>query len=165
LSKPTPLATLLALTFTCFILLTPFVSRSDDDTSDLQRAWQEYEYRSDRLTEFFVSHYCPALNDQLIPAYLDAAFRYNLDYRFLPAISIQESSCAKHYPPDSRNLWGWASARVGFESFQSGIDFVSSQLANGHYYAGKTLEGKLHSYNPEPSYAPKIIRLMEEIQP
>jgi hypothetical protein len=121
--------------------------------------------RDSHLSSFFVRHECPPINFELIPDYLDAADRYKLDYRLLPAISVQESSSAKRYPPDSRNLWGWDSAKTGSESLQRGIDFIARQLSNGHYYVGKTLEQKLHSYNPNPNYAPKIIGLMKEIEP
>lgn len=38
---------------------------------------------------------------------LDASDRYQLDYRLLPAIAMQESGLCKKIPVDSHNCWGW----------------------------------------------------------
>ncbi len=112
--------------------------------------------------EAFFSHYnCPAINDQLIPTYLNAADQNNLDYRLLPSISVVESSCLKHYRLN--NPFGWNSDRTGFSSIQSGIYYVEGQLADGRHYAGKTIDQKLHAYNPNPSYAVKVTGFMKEI--
>ncbi|PYT11356.1 MAG: hypothetical protein DMG59_26660, partial [Acidobacteria bacterium] len=61
------------------------------------------------------------------------------------------------------NHWGWDFARTGFESVPSGIDFVARQLAKGRYYRGKTVDEKLHAYNPNPQYAREVKQLMLEI--
>jgi hypothetical protein len=120
--------------------------------------------RTEALSQFFAKYKCPDINYTLIDDYLDAADKYNIDYRLLPAISLQESSCLKRYPPDTHNGWGWASARVGFATLPAGIDYITGQLANGKYYAGKAIAKKLNAYNPNPEYAPKILRFMAEIQ-
>jgi hypothetical protein len=120
--------------------------------------------REAALSLFFQHHNCPPINYQLISDYLESADAYGTDYRLLPAISVQESSCLKHYLVASFNGWGWNSARTGFASLQSGIDFISRQLADGHYYAHKSIEAKLRAYNPNPEYGPKIMGLMKEIE-
>ena len=122
------------------------------------------DIRAVKLQEFFSRSKCAAEAFELIDIYLESADKYGNDYRLLPAISIQESSCHKRYPGHTRNPWGWASARVGFDSLQVGVDFISDKLANGKYYAGKTLEGKLQAYNPNPEYTLKIKLLMEQIE-
>ena len=118
-----------------------------------------------QLTQFFQHYKCPQVSFDEINDYLNAADKNNLDYRILPALSVQESTCGKHYPSDTHNLWGWNSANSGFGSIREGIDFVSEQLAGGRYYQGKSLIQKLHAYNPNVEYAPKIIGLIKEMQP
>ncbi len=112
---------------------------------------------------FFRKFNCPDFNYGLIDTYIHAADQNGIDYRILPAISVQESSCGRHYPLRTNNLWGWDSARTGFASIPEGIGFVSAQLAGGRYYAGKTIDQKLRAYNPNPVYAGKVERLMKEI--
>lgn len=115
--------------------------------------------RIENLTRFF-DHYHGStayIND-----YLNAADKNQIDYRLLPAISIAESSGGKH--ACGFNWWGWNSCKGdNFSSVAQGIQFVSGQLANGHYYKGKTIEQKLHAYNPNVEYASKIIGFMKDI--
>lgn len=119
--------------------------------------------RISKLTQFFTHYNCSKVSFDEISDYLHAADQNNLDYRILPAISVIESSCGRHYPPDTNNLWGWNSARTGFASIPEGIGFVSEQLAGGRHYAGKTIDQKLRAYNPNPAYAGEVERLMKEI--
>lgn len=118
------------------------------------------------LYNFFTHHHCPDLDLNgfyFISNYLDAADQNHIDYRILPAISVQESSCGLHYPQGSYNLFGWDSGRKGFGSFSEAISFVAQQLASGYYYQGKSTEQQLRAYNPNPSYAPEVEKLMKEI--
>jgi len=114
------------------------------------------------LLDFFRRFKCP--QPYYIDDYVHAADQNNLDYRILAAISVQESSCGRYYPEGSNNLYGWDSGRERFASVPAAIDYISEQLAGGRYYAGKSLVDKLHAYNPNPEYAPKIIGLMESIK-
>lgn len=117
-----------------------------------------------KVIRFFDHYSCPGFNYFLIGKYLNAAKRYQIPYNLLPAISIQESTCGKHFPVHTANLWGWNSAKSGFADLPQGIDFVSERLANGHYYANKSTTKKLNAYNPNPEYAPRVERFMAEIE-
>jgi hypothetical protein len=120
--------------------------------------------RALRLGRFFEKHKCPTFNYELIDDYINAADKYQIPYPLLPDISLQESTCGKHYPVSTRNIFGWNSAKSGFASLSESIDFVSDKLANGRYYANKSITKKLNAYNPNPEYAPKILRFMAEIE-
>ena len=111
------------------------------------------------MEAFFKSHHCPA--PFLTADYVAAADAYDVDYRLLPALSVRESTCGRHARLNNR--WGWDSAQTGFESLVHGIHFITRQLATGRYYRGKTLDGKLRAYNPNPEYAGEIRKLMREI--
>lgn len=113
------------------------------------------------IEDFFKKHKCP--KPYYAREYVDAANRYNLPLALLPAISIVESSCGLHYRYN--NFWGWNSAKTGFKTVPEGIDFVSQQLATGGYYKGKSLIGKLSTYNSvNPNYGAGVIKLMNEIK-
>jgi len=115
--------------------------------------------RAAKLFAFFAAHRCPV--PLHVGDYLRVADAYAIDYRLLPALSVRESTCGRHQRLNNR--WGWDSARTGFESVARGIEFVARQLAEGRSYRGKTLEEKLHTYNPNPQYPGEIKRLMQEI--
>lgn len=120
---------------------------------------QPPDQRLEKLETFFEKFNCPKPN--YAQAYLTAADQNNLDWRLLPAISIQESTCGRHQIKN--NWWGWNSARTGFESVEAGINEVSRQLSVGRYYADLATNAKLGRYNPNPEYPGKILMLMQQI--
>ena len=115
--------------------------------------------RGVKLEAFFKAYGCPA--PLHINEYLRAADSHALDYRLLPAISLVESTCGAFERLNNR--WGWDSARKGFASFRAGLEYIARQLAQGPYYRGKTLEEKVHMYNPKPEYAVQVKKLMRKI--
>ena len=117
------------------------------------------DVRAAKLEFFFEVHGCP--QPFHIDDYLRAADTNGIDYRILPALSVRESTCGLHARMNNR--WGWDSARSGFESVTHGIQFVAHQLSAGRYYRGKSLDEKLHMYNPNPQYVEEVKRLMFEI--
>jgi hypothetical protein len=113
------------------------------------------------LERFFNKHNCP--KPTYADDYISSADKYNLPYALLPAISIAESQCGRRQRLS--NWWGWNSAKTGFTSVGEGIAFVSSKLANGRYYAGKTLEQKILTYNSaNPNHLKIIKSLMAQIE-
>jgi hypothetical protein len=117
------------------------------------------DQRHAKLQTFFQSFGCPA--PYHVKEYLGAADTYAIDYRLLPAISVLESTCGIYQRQNNR--WGWASARKGFASFRAGLEYIAHQLADGPYYRNKTLEEKVHMYNPRPQYAQQLEKLMRKI--
>ena len=102
---------------------------------------------------------CAILRALSVPApthindYLNASDKEKIPYELLPAISVKESTCGKHYL--GNNVWGWGSARIHFESVRAGIDYVSHQLAAGSPYAGLSTFAKLQAYGPHDRFDPK----------
>ena len=115
--------------------------------------------RYERLESFFQSFGCPS--PHYVNEYLGAADQYAIDYRLLPAISVLESTCGIYQRKNNR--WGWASARRGFSSFRSGLQYIARQLSEGRYYKNKSLPEKVHMYNPDPQYARMVDKLMRKI--
>lgn len=119
--------------------------------------------RAFKLGLFFEKRKCPEFNKYLIDDYINAADKYHLPYNLLPAISVAESSCGKRYPKATNNIFGWCSANCSFASIPESIDYISERLANGKYYAGKSIEKKLAAYCPTPTYPARVISIMNEI--
>jgi hypothetical protein len=102
------------------------------------------------LSSFFRS-----LNSPLEPYSADfvaTADKYGLDYRLLPAISCNESSCGKYYIPSSNNVFGWGiygNKVTSFESIEVGIDTVGKGLAQNYIARGyDTVEEIAPIYTP-----------------
>ena len=127
-------------------------------TSDVFAA-NALDARTAKLASFFKAHQCP--EPFHAAEYVAAADMYSMDYRLLPAVSVRESTCGLHQRLN--NFWGWDSARTGFESVGRGIHYILSQLAWGRFYRGKSLDQKLHMYNPNPQYVHEVRELMREI--
>ena len=123
-------------------------------------AWKIEDKRHERLEAFFQSFGCPAPHH--VKEYLGTADSFDIDYRLLPAISVLESTCGVHQRLNNR--WGWDSARKGFASFRAGLEYIARQLTEGRYYKGKTLEEKVHMYNPKPEYSLLVKKLMRKIE-
>jgi hypothetical protein len=115
--------------------------------------------RPERLEAFFHSFDCP--QPHYAREYVSAADAYAIDYRLLPAISVVESTCGRHQTRNNR--WGWDSGRRAFHSVREGVEFIALQLAVGRYYKDKTLDQKVHMYNPDPQYARIVKKLMRKI--
>lgn len=75
-----------------------------------------------------------------------------LDYRLIPAISMQESGACKVIPVNSYNCWGWGiygNTITRFSSYPEALDTVARGLKK--YYIDKGLrtpEEIMRKYNP-----------------
>ena len=121
------------------------------------------EYKKDprfaKLQAFFSKADCPA--EDYVEAFLDAADRYELDWRLLPSLSYIESTggkLAKH-----NNMFGWGSAH--FPTPTAGIHAVGYRLANSALYKDKDLDALLRTYNPVTGYGQMVKSVMRRIAP
>lgn len=77
---------------------------------------------------------------------------YGLDYRLLPAISMQESGACKVIPHGSHNCWGWGiygNTVTRFSSYPEAIETVSRGLKKYYIDEGLTTPEQIMSkYNP-----------------
>jgi hypothetical protein len=121
------------------------------------------EYRSDprlaSLERFFRRASCPAV--KYARAFVEAADRYDLDWRLLPSISYVESSGGKSAP--NNNLFGWDSGRAQFASPAASIHEVGYRLSHSALYRDKNTDGILATYNSSADYAAKVKFVMRSI--
>ena len=121
------------------------------------------DYRSDprlvSLQKFFKRAACPAV--KYASAFVEAADRYDLDWRLLPSISYVESTGGKLAP--NNNLFGWNSGHAQFASPAASIHEVGYRLSHSPLYRHKDTDGILATYNSNAEYAAKVKLVMRDI--
>jgi hypothetical protein len=100
----------------------------------------------------------------LLPEIVQAASEASIPASMIVCIEFVESSGGKHYDADTNNPLGWDNGKAAFPSVRAAIRHVSAELGSGRWYAGKTLEEKLHVYNPRPAYSAKVMDCMRQIR-
>lgn len=113
------------------------------------------------LKQFLAERDCPI--NKYAEDFIEAADRYDLDWRLLPSISFVESSGGKVF--QNNNVFGWNSCRDRFPSIQAGIRIVAHKLANTSPYREKSLDEKLLIYNPRSEYKRLVKAVMASISP
>lgn len=95
-----------------------------------------------------------------------AADRYGLDWRLLPAISVQESTGGRHMCRN--NPYGYGSCKITFASLEAATDTVGRAIGGFNprlpMYRGPT-RTKLYYYNGTvmKSYPSRVMGIMESI--
>lgn len=127
--------------------------------------------RSKIIENFFKSHNSPLAEYSEI--FIQVADKYSLDYRLLPAVSMQESSGGKRVIPDSHNPFGYGiygSLVVRFQGWDEAIERVGRALKEDYIEKGlKTPEQIMVKYTP-PSlekgglWAKGVNSFMEELR-
>lgn len=83
---------------------------------------------------------------------VQTADKYELDFRLIPAISIQESGGCRKIPPGSHNCWGWGiygTTVTRFNSYPEAIETVSKGLKLNYIDKGYvTPDEIMRKYNP-----------------
>jgi len=113
------------------------------------------------LRNFFHRWECPA--ESLSSSFIEAADRYNLDWRLLPSLSFVESAGGKG--ARNNNMFGWDSGRAQFPSVTAGIHEVGYRLSHSDLYHAKSLDALLFTYNPNPEYGEVVKSVMRRIHP
>ena len=123
-----------------------------------------HDFRRDAIITFMrKSNFAPD-QYQYVTEIIKNADANKIPAALLICIDLQESSGGKRYYRSTHNPFGWGSDQISFETERVAIDYISRQLGAGHFYAGKSIEGKLHAYNPNPAYAIKIINCIKQIK-
>lgn len=81
------------------------------------------------LRPFLVSNFLK--NTPLAPhseLLVEAADKYNLDWRLIPAIAMKETGGGTTAKANSYNAWGFGNGRAGFNSWEEAINIVAKTL-------------------------------------
>lgn len=101
---------------------------------------------------------------------IDAADKYQIDFRLLPAIAMQESNLCKKIPDNSFNCWGfgiYGKKVTRFSDYGEAIDTVTRTLATKYREKGlHTPDEIVKMYNPSNhnDWSGSVNFFMEELQ-
>lgn len=96
--------------------------------------------RAEAIRQFFARYGSPL--EPYAQLIVDLADQYDLDYRLLPAIAMQESTLCKRIPSGSHNCWGfgiYGGKVTRFDSYDQAIETITRTLAT-KYKEEKGLE-------------------------
>lgn len=124
--------------------------------------------RPEILNKFLELHNSPlASHSQTL---VETADNYNLDFRLLPAISMQESNLCKKIPEDSYNCWGfgiYGDKVTKFESYEQAFEAVAKTLRSKYVDKGLLTPEEIQSkYTPSSngSWARSVSHFMEQMK-
>ncbi len=107
------------------------------------------------LVENFFTEYNAPLAEEA-ETLVEAADRYNLDFRLLPAIAMQESAGGKIIPHGSFNAWGYGiygSKVKRFSSWEEAIETVARGLRTNYVDQGLATPYQIMTKYTPPSLA------------
>lgn len=127
--------------------------------------------RANLVEDFFKGYKSPL--SEFADTFVKVADQYHLDYRLLPAISMQESNGGKRLINDSYNPFGYGiygSLVVKFSSWEEGIERVGKALREDYLDKGLNTPGQIMTKYTPPSlgkggsWAIGVSSFMEELR-
>lgn len=121
------------------------------------------------VRQFLAKH-----NSQLetyAPDLIAAAERYDLDFRLLPAIAMQESTACRRIPENSHNCWGWGiygGKVTRFDNYPHAIETISRTLSTKyrekHGLVTPYEVGRLYNPSNTNNWAENVTHFMQEME-
>ena len=98
--------------------------------------------------------------------FVNAADKYSLDWKIIPAITGVESTFGKAIPTGSYNAYGWANGAYWFTSWEDSIEIVAKTLRVNYLDKGADTVEKIAPIYAPPSntWAAKVRYFMEKIE-
>lgn len=120
------------------------------------------------LKSFFRKHNSPLYEHAEF--IVKAADKYELDYRLIPAIAMQESTLCRAIPNNSHNCWGWGiygNKVTRFSSYDEAIETVSKGLKKNYIDRGLVTTAQIMAvYTPSSngSWARAVNSVMQYLE-
>lgn len=131
------------LILTCLTLITLAALNPTKDIKKIEQKNMEFKItykRVDRvkaLENFFKKYNSPLAENA--ETFVKVADKFNMDYRILPSIACQESTCAKRLIEGTYNPFGWGiygNNYISFESYDHAIEKVGEGLHKNYLSKG-----------------------------
>lgn len=132
---------------------------------------QRTDARAKIVEDFFKGHSSPLNSHSQL--FIEVADKYQLDWRLLPAISMQESNGGKKIPTHSFNPFGYGiygGKVIKFTSFEEAIEKVGLALRTDYLDQGLTSPNSIMAKYTPPAlekgggWAKGVTHFMEELQ-
>jgi hypothetical protein len=137
---------------------------------------EEKKIKAAKIDAYFAKWDLPAAGYGM--AMVEAAEKYGLDWRLIPALAKLETTGGKHTcknPKGKNNWFGWGSCKISFDSVEESFDVIARNLTGNNprtekFYKDKTVEQILVVYNPPdtpgitPGYHKLAFKIMDEIE-
>ena len=124
--------------------------------------------RVEIVRQFFAKYKSPL--EPFASNVVEAADKYDLDFRLIPSIAMQESNLCQKIITDSYNCWGfgiYGKKVTRFDSYPEAIETVTKTLANNYVAGGlNTPEEIMRKYTPSSkgSWADSVSYFMEQLR-
>lgn len=125
--------------------------------------------RTEILRQFFARYKSPL--EPLASYFVKKAEEYQLDFRLLPAIAMQETNLCLKSQPDSYNCWGfgvYGGKYRYFDSYEQAIDIISKTLAlryrNTHGLVTPEEIEKMYNPNSSGAWAFSVNHFMDVME-
>jgi hypothetical protein len=124
--------------------------------------------RIEIVRQFFERYDSPL--EPFAPTVVEAADLYDLDFRLIPAIAMQESNLCKKIPIDSNNCWGfgiYGTKVTVFENYSDAIYAVTRTLALNYIADGLDTPYEIMTrYTPQSngSWAESVEYFINQLQ-
>lgn len=142
-----------------------------DDSQHLQALVETADARAKIVANFLKRYDSPMKpHDYYGVKLVEIADRYQIDFRLLPAIAMQESNLCKVIPPETYNCLGFgihARGTLGFDSYEAGFDRAGRELKKNYIDRGLTTpELIMRKYTPSSngSWAASVNQWMAEMR-
>ncbi|MDO8657123.1 MAG: hypothetical protein Q7K55_00145 [Candidatus Levybacteria bacterium] len=97
----------------------------------IEESTTQIDSRVEMVRQFFAKYNSPL--EPFAKDVISVADNYNIDFRLIPSIAMQESNLCKKIPKDSYNCWGfgiYGGKVTRFESYPQAIETITKTLAN-----------------------------------
>ncbi len=129
----------------------------------------EEDSKVEIVRQFLVKYNSPL--EPYAPDLVFAAERYDLDFRLLPAIAMQESNLCRRVPVDSHNCWGWGiygGKVTRFNNYPEAIETISKTLSvkyrEKHGLVTPHEVGRLYNPSNTNNWAGNVQMFMDQLQ-
>lgn len=141
------------------------VSETELEKQTNQIEAKQLDKRAEILAAYLAKHDSPL--QYHAQDFIDAAKKYNLDWKLVPAIAGVESTFGKQIP-GGFNGWGWGvygTQAIYFNSWTEAISTISKGLRENYIDKGYTEPYSMNKiYAASPFWGSKVNYFMEEIE-
>ena len=134
----------------------------------IQNTIVEEDSKTEIVRQFFARYSSPL--EPYAPDIIAAANRYDIDFRLLPAIALQESILCKRVPQDSHNCWGWGiygGKVTRFSNYPEAIETITKALSTKYRDRGLVTPFEIAKlYNPRNTnnWAENVSKVMNNLK-